>query len=417
MNPKLKVRGKEERVEVEVNESLANALEKEIAEKWQEILDLAVQMYGIPAALIMKLHKEDLEVYAKSSNKENFFVKNNHTSIGVGHYCETVIANDQMLFVKDAEKDPYWSESPDAKANMINYLGLPLKWPGGESFGTMCMLDNEVNDYTQEQMDLFIALKNNIEKDLTLLDSHKQLQDSLDELNRTHDLLIEHEKNHLTNKLVSSISHEISTPLHVALTTAEYLETAISKFKDNTSLDQLQEGTNLVHKNIEEAAAMITSFKKIAQDQGNQRVELIDLGVYVKQAIVGLKYDIRKYNLNVQVLIDEQYGIKTIPGTLSQVIIELIISGILPRCTSETTLTIKLEDNHLIFEDDGERIAEELLEDLFKPFVNISDSEESSGLGLVIVKEMVEKVLLGSISCTSQDKTKFMITLKNLEKA
>jgi len=416
MNPKLKVRGKEEQVEVKVNESLSNALEKEVAEKWQEILDLAVQMYGIPAALIMKLHKEDLEVYAKSSNEGNFFVKNKHTSIGVGHYCETVIANDQMLFVKNAKEDSFWADSPDAKANMINYLGLPLKWPGGESFGTMCMLDNEVNDYTKEQMDLFVALKNNIEKDLTLLDSHKKLQDSLDELDRTHDLLIEHEKNHLTNKLVSSISHEISTPLHVALTTAEYLETAITKFQDKTSLDQLQEGTSLVHKNIKDAAALITSFKKIAQDQGNQRIELIDLGVYVNQAILGLNYDLRKYNLNAQVLVHEQYAIKTYPGTLSQVIIELIISGILPRCTSETNLIIEINDNQLIFVDDGETFDDNVLEELFKPFVSINKSDESSGLGLVIVKEMVEKVLKGTISCVCEGKTKFIIELANLEK-
>ncbi|MCH4887062.1 GAF domain-containing sensor histidine kinase [Acidaminobacter sp. JC074] len=417
MNPKLKVRGKEERVEVKLNEPLANALEKEIADKWQEILDLAVQMYGIPAALIMKLHEDDLEIYAKSSNEENFFVKNKHTSIGVGHYCETVLGNDDMLFVKDANEDPFWEDSPDVKANMINYLGLPLKWPGGESFGTMCMLDSEVNDYTKEQIELFVALKNNIEKDLTLLDSHEKLQDSLDELQKTHDLLIEHEKNHLTNKLVSSISHEISTPLHVALTAAEYLDYVIEKLDEKVPLDKLQEGTSLVHKNIEEAANLIKSFKKIASDQGHQRIDVINLNLYIKHVISGLKYDIRKYNLHVDTRVDENILIKTYPGTLSQVIIELLIHGIFTRCGEETHLSIYYEDNKLIFEDDGMEIDSEVIKDLFKPFSEIDVSKETSGLGLAIVKEMVEKILLGKISCTSNEKTQFIIEIHNLEEA
>lgn len=416
MNPKLKVRGTKKNIEVQVNEKLAKSLEDEIIIKWQEILDLAVQMYGIPAALIMKLHENDLEIFAKSSNAENKFVKNKHVGIGIGHYCETVIGTDEMLYVKDGTKDPYWRNSPDVKGSMINYLGLPLKWPSGEAFGTMCMLDKEVNEYTKDQIDLFMALKENIEKDLTLVDGHEKLKESLDQLEKTHDLLIEHEKNHLTNQLVSSISHQISTPLHVALTTAEYLDVAVSKLtEENVLMNSIEEGTGLVQKNIEEAAALIKSFKKLASDQGRQKLELVNLHDYVSSIILGLKYDIRKKGLSVTNEISNTHMIKTYPGILAQVVIQLLIHGILPRSDSNTNLSVSYDQKSLFFTDDGKTIDPETVNRLFDPFVSLNETEETSGLGLAIVKEMVEKVLGGSILCLSADgKTSFEIVMSDI---
>ena len=52
---------------------------------------------------------------------------------------------------------------------MISYLGLPILWPNGEVFGTLCVLDNKENHYNNQYIKLMELLKDSIEKDLQLI--------------------------------------------------------------------------------------------------------------------------------------------------------------------------------------------------------------------------------------------------------
>jgi len=410
LKPKLKVRGKEIPIEVSINKPHGNLIENEVIEKWQEILDLAVKLFDAPNALIMRLHEDDLEVFAKSNNTENIFTRYNRADIGVGHYCETVIGKDERLIVQNALKDPLWHDNPDLKADLVNYVGLPLKWPTGEMFGTMCILHHKEKTYSDHQLELFDALRSTIEKDLTLLDSNVNLNRTLKDLEKTYDLLLEHEKNHLTNHLVSSITHEISTPIGVALTTASYLDYVAKKAKpnDTTTMGKLQEGAELLQRNLEQAATLLKSFKKITTDQGRLQVEKIDLEVYVKSVVLSLKYSLRKYNVEVTVDIPEHLIINLNSGAFSQVLINLITNASIHAFKTDQERLVKIyvkEQDEIVvltIEDNGIGMSEDQISEIFKPFVRFDDNEEGSGLGLSIVKDIVDNTLHGSIVCQSE---------------
>jgi len=403
MKPKLKVRGKEELIEVSVNDIYADQIQKEVIEKWQEVLDLAISMFNVPNALIMRLHEDDLEVFAKSNNQENIFTMNKHAAIGVGHYCETVVGNDEMLMVKDASEDPLWEGNPDLKYGLVNYLGLPIKWPDGKIFGTMCLLDQDANTYNEEQIELFKALKSNIEKDLTLLDRNVQLTKSLDELERTQELLIHHEKNNLTNQLVSNITHEISTPLNVAMTSAAYLDYAAKKmdFSDRDAMNRLKEGTDLVQRNLLHASELLSSFKKIANDQGRMQEENIDLGLYIKSIFLSSKLKLKEHDTTWEVDSPKSLILKTKPGAIAQVLLSLIDNalkhGFKDRKSNEIHVAIKDENEHVIItlKDNGMGYTGDH-EEIFKPFMR-HEHHEGAGLGLTLVKEIVEQNLQGTI--------------------
>jgi hypothetical protein len=46
----------------------------------------------------------------------------------------------QFLLVPDALADQEWNANPDMKLGMISYMGVPVAWPNGEIFGTICVL-------------------------------------------------------------------------------------------------------------------------------------------------------------------------------------------------------------------------------------------------------------------------------------
>jgi len=158
--------------------------------KWQRWLDLVASMANIPAALIMKLNEDTIEVFLKSNSTGNPFRNNEKTTLGNGLFCENVIGTQSKLLISDATANPLWSfNNPDVDLNLISYLGYPLNWPDGEVFGTICILDNKENQFTKNIDEFLFNLKQNIESDLELLISKQLLTESEEKFRLLFDLM------------------------------------------------------------------------------------------------------------------------------------------------------------------------------------------------------------------------------------
>lgn len=145
---------------------------------------------GVPAGLIMKVHSKEIEVFVSSDTKDNPYKKGERARLKTGLYCETVMAQRGQLLVPDACKDPNWDHNPDIKLNMVSYLGLPLVWPDGEIFGTICVLDNKKNSYSVVYQKLIAQFREAIEADLrTTLESEDRRKQMLEELKATNQQL------------------------------------------------------------------------------------------------------------------------------------------------------------------------------------------------------------------------------------
>jgi len=136
---------------------------EEIQINWKETLDLLADMLGIPSALIMRVHDHEIEVFTKSSNKENIYQLGETASLDTGLYCETVMSTQRELLVPNALKDPLWEHNPDVDLGMIAYCGLPLTWPTGEVFGTICILDSKTNQFSGHARDLLERFQGSVQ--------------------------------------------------------------------------------------------------------------------------------------------------------------------------------------------------------------------------------------------------------------
>ncbi|WP_370280257.1 EAL domain-containing protein [Pontibacterium sp.] len=149
---------------------------QEVVENWQRTVDLIAELAHIPAALIMRVHECQIEVFARSSNQDNPYRPQEMADLGTGLYCETVINSQSSLLVPNALKDPKWDHNPDLPLGMISYFGLPLSWPNGSPFGTICMLDREENSYTEQSRELVRRFQRAIECDLQIIYQKHRLQ-------------------------------------------------------------------------------------------------------------------------------------------------------------------------------------------------------------------------------------------------
>ncbi|MES9898083.1 MAG: PAS domain S-box protein [Sedimenticola sp.] len=133
-----------------------------VLSNWQGTADLLAELVGVPSALIMRVHPREIEVFVSSHSEGNVYEPGERAPLDSGLYCETVMDNLRELLVPDARKDPAWDHNPDIELDMVSYCGLPLTWPTGELFGTICMLDNRENPYSNQYRELLARFRDGI---------------------------------------------------------------------------------------------------------------------------------------------------------------------------------------------------------------------------------------------------------------
>ncbi len=170
-------RKKNKITEIEITDLNKPEINEKFLSKWQNILNLITDMIEVSAALIMKINAESIEVFLKSQNESNPYNTGEENIIGEGLYCETVLAENKELYIKNALKNKVWKDNPDIELDMISYYGLPINWPDQKSFGTICILDNKSMDLQNKDKKLLQEFKRIIEEDLELLINQTELSD------------------------------------------------------------------------------------------------------------------------------------------------------------------------------------------------------------------------------------------------
>lgn len=169
-------------IQIEISEDTIN--------KWQNIVNIMAELIDIPAALIMRIVESDIEVFVSSQSDGNPYHPGDHEHLlGSGLYCETVIKSNDKLLIPNALKDEKWKNNPDIKFNMISYLGFPIILPDGSPFGTICILDNKENSYSETYENLIKNFREIIQYQLELIytntilgDQNKSLSDYVSEI-------------------------------------------------------------------------------------------------------------------------------------------------------------------------------------------------------------------------------------------
>lgn len=114
---------------------------------WQRVVDLVARLAHVPAALIMRTEFPKHSVLVSSRTEGNPYGVGREYELNDALYCYGVFENDGELLVEDAFRDPDWADNADLDHGMSFYIGYPLKWPGGELFGTICVLDRYRNEH------------------------------------------------------------------------------------------------------------------------------------------------------------------------------------------------------------------------------------------------------------------------------
>jgi signal transduction histidine kinase len=163
---------------------------------------------------------------------------------------------------------------------------------------------------------------------------------------------------------------------------------------------------------------LISSFKKVAVDQSVEEKRIFKVKTYIQEILTSMHPQLKNAGHIIDVECSPLIQINGYPGTLYQIISNLVMNSLKHGFTENKKGIIsihvkKLEKElELVFSDNGCGIPEQDQKHIFEPFFTTKRSQGGTGLGLNLVYNLVKHKLEGNISFKSkkQEGTTFFIT-------
>lgn len=285
---------------------------------------------------------------------------------------------------------------------------------------TMLEMDKQQRELIGQQEQLKSENIRRSQTEQTLTQTNKELKNSIQELNKAQERLLDAEKMAILGKLSAEVSHEINTPIGVGITSTSYLAdllTALQGDIDNQkltkrSLDDFvanaDQSVSLLLNNLNRASDLITSYKQVAVDQTSNKTRKINIARYIDEIIQSLHPKLKNTKHSIKINCADNIDIYCHAGAISQIFTNLIINSIIHGFDSiekgiiTINVELKGERLHIHYQDNGVGVAQNKLSQLFDPFYTTKDGEGGTGLGTHIINELVTDTLNGTIEAHSE---------------
>ncbi len=161
-------------------------LSERAEERFDRVTQLAAEIFQVPMAFVSLVDRE------RQWFKSTVGLEVHETPRELS-FCAHAILGEQVLVVPDAHQDPRFADNPLVTGDpfLRAYMGRPLRLPGGEKVGTLCIADRVVREFSPAQERILSRLAEVIEQELRmgelidtqaeLLKAQKRLSDELAE--------------------------------------------------------------------------------------------------------------------------------------------------------------------------------------------------------------------------------------------
>ncbi len=293
------------------------------------------------------------------------------------------------------------------------------------------MLDIEERHIELEQRQF--ALEREIQQrkltEATLKRTNERLRDSLATIQTAQQQLVQSERLASLGGLVSSIVHDVNTPIGIGVTATSFLadrlealaisleDQSLTESQMTRFIDDARESVQLLENNLHRARELMTSFKDVSVNQSSDSLRNVTLGNYIDNVIRSLQPRLKGKNIDLSVVCNPSLRICFHAGALAQILTNMILNSVIHGFENKTEGCIRIQAEllplasinndrhqlHFVYEDDGLGLSADQLAHLFDPFFTTKADRGGSGLGAHIIYTLVHDTLAGTIMASSHE--------------
>ncbi len=260
------------------------------------------------------------------------------------------------------------------------------------------------------------------QRTLALKDANRELIQTLEKLHQFQRQIVQNEKMASLGDMVAGVAHEVNTPIGLGVTASTMMLDRLAiiqkEFESKTLkastmarfLSESQENLNIIYRNLNRAAELISSFKQVAVDQSSESNRKFCFSQLVNEILLSLRPRLKQVDHDIRIECDPTLTVETKAGPINQILINLIMNSVIHgfedmehgeiNIIAEMMTPTKMK---LIYRDNGKGIASDIRKRIFDPFVTTKRGQGGSGLGMHLVYNLVTQALNGSISITSEE--------------
>lgn len=268
---------------------------------------------------------------------------------------------------------------------------------------------------TNDYLEISMAELEESQAELTILND--QLESNIIQLKEMQDKVIMSEKLASLGELVTSVAHELNTPLGVSITTNSYILSKIESIKVSyesgqiskkdlgNCIDESIEATNITKNALKQMADLVDAFKQVTLDKSIIDIKKVKFKDYLLKIVS--EYALNEGGHIIEVKCDDELEIISYPTVLKHLFAQLINNSITHGFENEKNKLIKIDissendEIKIIYTDNGKGIDKNLLKRVFEPFYTTRKNKGNAGLGMHIIYNLVCKTLAGSLDFNS----------------
>ncbi|MBS4538750.1 HAMP domain-containing histidine kinase [Clostridium sp. D2Q-11] len=233
---------------------------------------------------------------------------------------------------------------------------------------------------------------------IQLSSTDKILQELVTEINRTlvekQEMKSEYKKVDLELKqAIANMSHDLRTPLTSIMGYIQLIE------DDNLSDDDKKRYVDIIKRRAKSLEILISSFYEFSRLEGKEyqfQLKSIKLPIVTSDIIASFYNDFIEKGIEPIIEIDNNLESTIADEKAVRRIISNLIQNMIKYGNSFVKIELKQKDNYILmsFENDAEDLEKDHISRLFDRFftANKTRSDNSSGLGLAITKQLVEQM-------------------------
>lgn len=250
--------------------------------------------------------------------------------------------------------------------------------------------------------------------------ANQELIETLEKLHQYQRQVIENEKMASLGDMVAGVAHEVNTPIGLGITASTMMLDELHQVQQDftqktlkaSSLSQFlsnsEENLQLIYRNLQRGAELVTSFKQVAVDQSVETPRTFCVSQLINEILVSLGPRLKQHRHTINVICDPTLIVESKAGPINQILINLIINSVVHgfEQIEAGTIDIMAEMNSaqtlkIVYRDNGQGIPVDIQSRIFDPFVTTKLGQGGSGLGMHLVYNLVTQALNGSITLSS----------------
>jgi C4-dicarboxylate-specific signal transduction histidine kinase/ActR/RegA family two-component response regulator len=289
----------------------------------------------------------------------------------------------QVINVPDVDQDARFIRARGATRAYSSMMVAPLRL-GANRIGTLSVDSTETNAFSPDDARLLMTLATQAAAAIENARLVHDLQQSLDDLKRTQDQLIQSEKLSAIGQLIAGVAHELNNPLTAVMGYTQLLRTT-EGVDPETAAD-----LDKIYAQAQRAAKIVENLLTFARQKKAER-RYVNVNDILERTLELRAYQLQVENIRIAKHLDRRLlGVMADPNQLQQVFLNLINNA--QDAMSEyrggglLTVTTELRAGRIriTFADDGPGLTPEVKQHLFEPFFTTKEVGKGTGLGLSI---------------------------------